>query len=322
MTNLDRKRIGLYSAAVMLAAVLGFAYGARSAGIFACQAPDRDADEFLGICNVQNYGDYDHGAFWFGLETDTEAAVKRANVLFVGNSRMQFGLSSPAVNDWFSAYQLKYYLLGFSHDENHEFLRPLLQKIKPTAEMYVINVDKFFENKLTGPANSVMNESQSLNRYKQKRYWQKAHAIVCHMSNALCGNESSYIRNRANGAWRFKGAKLLARAQLIDRQVSNNLSVHAETVVEYEGRARDFLATIPADPQCIVLTNVPNSDMSLGTARALAERLSLSFVAPELEGLATFDGSHLDPASAARWSAAFMEELAPRAAQCLKGATG
>jgi hypothetical protein len=41
------------------------------------------------------------------------------------------------------------------------------------------------------------------------------------------------------------------------------------------------------------------------------------FIAPSLDGLLTFDGSHLDEPSAERWSAAFFEEAGPRIAKCL-----
>ena len=35
----------------------------------------------------RSYGDYDHGAIWFGLEPAADAAAANAQVLFLGNSR-------------------------------------------------------------------------------------------------------------------------------------------------------------------------------------------------------------------------------------------
>ena len=43
----------------------------------------------------------------------------------------------------------------------------------------------------------------------------------------------------------------------------------------------------------------------------------MELVAPRLEGLSTFDQSHLDAPSAARWSAAFFEAAGPRSRPAL-----
>ncbi len=315
-------RLGLYSALVLFAAVSGFIYNARTSGIFACQAPRAGSDQYIGICNVTNYGDYDHGAFWFGLESIAEEAATKATVLFIGNSRMQFGLSTGVLDDWFRSQSLDYYLLGFSHNDNHLFLGPLIQKLKPTAQMYILNVDLFFDNKLSDPANSVMNDAESLNRYKQKLYWQKIHKRICGKIGSVCGNGSSFVRTRANGSWIFNGADFLNRVDFSDQLVSYDWSVDQDIVASYESRAKDFLAAFTADANCVVLTNIPNSYTSIGTVNALAERLGLPLVAPEIEGLTTFDGSHLDPDSAARWSGVFIEELKPHVQRCLKGFPG
>lgn len=156
---MPRKRIGPYGLLILFAAISGFAYGARTTGLFACQPVDRGSDKYIGICNVSNYGDYDHGAFWFGLEEHAVGAAKQATILFIGNSRMQFALSTSALDSWFNSRALKYYLLGFSHDETFQFVGPLLQKMKPRAEIYVINIDNFFDDRLTGPANTLMSDA-------------------------------------------------------------------------------------------------------------------------------------------------------------------
>jgi hypothetical protein len=46
--------------------------------------------------------------------------------------------------------------------------------------------------------------------------------------------------------------------------------------------------------------------------------LGSELIAPQVDGLRTFDGSHLDAASAERWSAAFLDAAGPRIRECLK----
>ncbi len=120
---------------LLLAVALGAGpYSLRKYGIFSCQASGYDSDGYLGYCGATSYGDYDHGAIWFGLEPAASAAAANAQVLFLGNSRTQFAFSSKATADWFSSLSESYYLLGFSHFENYTFEAPLLQQAAPKGE--------------------------------------------------------------------------------------------------------------------------------------------------------------------------------------------
>ncbi len=65
------------------------------------------------------------------------------------------------------------------------------------------------------------------------------------------------------------------------------------------------------------LTMVPTVNTRIGTARAIAQGLGRDLIAPELEGLNTFDESHLDQESAQRWSAAFLSAAGPEIQKCL-----
>src|SRR5262245_57299268 len=73
-----------------------FVYKLRFDGIFACPASGYGTNAYLSDCAARSYGDYDHGAFWFGLEPQTLSAAADAEILFVGNSRLQFPFSSAA----------------------------------------------------------------------------------------------------------------------------------------------------------------------------------------------------------------------------------
>lgn len=315
--RLDQDRVRLYSFLIIFAAAIGFLWSARIFGIFACQSPDNPAEEYLAYCNVTNYGDYDHGAFWHGLEPSAIAAAKSAKILFVGNSRMQFALSTDEVDAWFSSERHSYFLLGFSHNESYRFFWPLLKALQPEARVIILNVDDLFADKLTGPANDVMYEHESFNRYTQKRHWQRVHSTICGSLAILCGNKMSFIRKRGNGAWTFSGADFMSEAALDDRLVSYDPSISPDRVESYVARARDLLDDLPDGAECVVLMNTPGSGSSAGTVAAVAEALELPLVAPYLDGLRTFDGSHLDVDSASRWSSLFMGELAPHIQRCL-----
>jgi hypothetical protein len=115
------------------------AYSLRKYGIFSCQVSGYALDGYLSYCGATSYGDYDHGAIWFGFEPAATTAAANAQVPFLGNSRMQFAFSSKATPESFSSLAESYYLLGFSHFENYTFELPLLRKLHPRAKVYVIN---------------------------------------------------------------------------------------------------------------------------------------------------------------------------------------
>src|SRR5215467_4154858 len=103
----------LYAVIVIGAALVTLGYHLRVESILACQAGGYGADRYLAYCGSTDYGEYDHGAFWFGLEPAAKESARRAKVLFLGSSRMQLGMSTKATSDWFSSRSVPYYLLGF-----------------------------------------------------------------------------------------------------------------------------------------------------------------------------------------------------------------
>lgn len=302
---------GLYALLVLAVWLVAGAFSLREYGIFSCSASGYGSDIYLGYCGATSYGDYDHGAIWFGLEPTATAAAKNAQVLFIGNSRTVFGFSSKASADWFSSLSASYYLLGFSHWENYTFEAPLLRKLQPKAKVYVINIDSFFEGSETGPGRTVMRDPSAASHYKQKRQWQAIHKAICSNFDAACGHEIAIFRSRSTGAWRMNGGRFTSEPVSYSEDRDQNM------FASYTALGGKFLSELPGDNACKILTIVPTVKTGLGTAQAIAAVLGLKLVAPTPPGLTTFDGVHLDPESAQRWSAAFLDEAGPQIRKCL-----
>jgi hypothetical protein len=297
---------------IILVVVLGtFVYSLRINGIFACQSAGYDTDRYAAYCQATKYGDYDHGAFWFDLEPEASTAATNAEVLFLGNSRMQFGFSSEAVSDWFSSRTVRYFLLGFSHHGNYNFTAPLLDKLSPQAKVYVVNLDLFFEPEMSQPANVVTRDSTAKGRYEQKRGWQRIHKPFCESLPAICGDEIAFFRSRATGDWLVRGGQFESEPVSYDDQVDQGV------LKTYIAVGTEFLAQLPVGRECVILTMVPTPTTGAETMKAVAAALGATLVAPKLEGLITFDGSHLDEPSRQRWSAAFVEAAGPQIQTCL-----
>ena len=159
---------------------------------------------------------------------------------------------------------------------------------------------------------SVMRDSAARIHYEVKRAWQMFHEWFCRGFAAACGDNYVIFRSRETGAYRVWGlGQFESHAISYDR---SNDRAAAENEVAV---AKEFLSRLPVKRECIILTMVPSLGTKIGTANAVAAALGMNLVAPSLDGLRTFDGSHLDRPSAERWSAAFFYAASPRIRECI-----
>jgi hypothetical protein len=104
----------IYISIILVTGLVSYAYWLRTSFIFSCQADGYSSDRYLAYCGGTHYADYEHGAYWFDLEPSARVFARNADVLFLGNSRIQVALSTATTANWFSAASVRYYLLGFS----------------------------------------------------------------------------------------------------------------------------------------------------------------------------------------------------------------
>ncbi len=306
---------GWYIALVALAALTAYGYTLRKDGIFSCPATGYGPDSYLAYCETDHYGDYDHGALWFDLESGIRRSLAGAQVLFLGNSRMQFGFSSDTTGRWFAS-EVPYYLMGFAYWENYQFEWPLLKRIKPHPKVYIVNMDLFFGTVVSGPAASVMRDSDAYSSYRRKQLWQIPHRALCSSFTAICGDKGAFYRSVRTGEYTRSGG-----TQFHD-PVSYDMTIDAPIVADYVQRGREFFASLPIDRECILITLVPSKDTHSATTKAITDALGLTLIAPQPADLTMFDHSHLDRPSAERWSQAFFEAAGPTIRQCLQHDAG
>jgi hypothetical protein len=307
-------RPGLYIVVLLLSVPVGYGGYLRTQGIFACPAGDAyfGTSRYVGYCNAAGFGDYDHGAFWFGLEPEAVRYAADAEVLFVGSSRMQFALSTVATDHWFSSAGLSHYLLGFTNVENSLFVTPLLARIKPHAKFYVINIDQFFTPVETDIGAEFLHDPEAEQNSKQKKVWQNLQRIVCTRLRAVCGHQFAYFRSIEHGHWVQRGTNPRPPLPIGDGPAEDQ-----EHWNQYAGLAQQFISSLPVNHACVLLTIVPSPKTRTAEAKAIASATGIELVTPQLTGLMTFDGSHLDRDSAERWSTAFYASAGPRILQCL-----
>jgi hypothetical protein len=307
-------RVGSYLLILLVAVLAASYHRLRADTVFGCQATGYSSDDYLSYCQTDGYGDFEHGAIWFDLVPQATRAASAADVLFVGNSRMEYGFSTEASKDWLAKNAPSYFLLGFAYHPRVLFQRAVLRKLKPRARVYVINLDTFFQENASVPARIVMNEPDARSRYRQKQVWQTLHGAVCSRIAFLCGDSYAIFKNRHTGMWRGTGLISATEVTSVDAKIDA-----AEIAGEIES-GRKFLDDLGVDRSCVIFTLVPTVDAPRRGSAQIAAALNATFIAPDLEDLLTFDGSHLDRQSAERWSGAFFDASGAQIRQCL--ATG
>jgi hypothetical protein len=324
----NRSRAGLFGAKpsiyilILICSVLGASlYKLRFDGLFACPGNGYRPDYFLAHCEIAGYADYDHGAFWFGLEPEARRNAANADVLFLGSSRMQFAFSTSSTKEWFASIGVPFYLLGFTYSENVRFAAPLLSDLKPRAKVYVINVDRFFDDtRETWPAKQILREGDARIRYVDKQSWQSLHKYICSTAPAVCGTNPAFFRSRTSGAWELEGK--LEAWSTAPKATSDGPISDVEQWNHFSVLGQKFLSNLPVDRECVLLTLAPYDGTRSAEAQAIADSLGLDLVVPRVSDVTTLDGSHLDRPSAERWSAAFFDAAGPRIRQCLRDASG
>ena len=156
-------------------------------------------------------------------------------------------------------------------------------------------------------------------RYEVKRVLQFVHKAICMKLTQSVGTAWWYFGPAKQGAFnmpqtsKFKG---LARPVSYDQQIDEHEIDDAIAI------GRDFLSELPVKAECVILTAVPTVGTKLSVANAIASGLGKTLVVPEhLDGLQTFEGVHLDRASAERWSEDFFRTAGPQIQKCLEGHT-
>jgi hypothetical protein len=312
-TSLFVARPALYASVILTVAYVACGYQIRTQTIFSCPADGYTTDRYLAYCNGTSYADYEHGAFQFDLEPAARASARNADVLFLGNSRLQVALSTAATVEWFSAASARYYLMGFSYYENVTFAEELLRTIRPRARLLVINLDDFFDRSESPPVKTIFHDPEARNKYERKRFWQRIHEPICKAFAQLCGTQFVIFRSRETGAYYTEGAP-----QGKITPVSYDQSVDQNVVESNIPAAIQFLSHL-AQRKCVIFTTVPFVETKIGNSNAIAKGVGAKLVTPgPLDGLRTFDGYHLDQPSAERWSRSFFRAAGSEIRSCLQ----
>ena len=309
--------LGAFAAFALLGALL-LSLARTTIDNIDCKSSKYREGDFLAYCQSKQYGSYEHGALYYGLQPGIRENIRAANVIVLGSSMAQAAFSTKAVRTYFNKHNLRFFLMGFGYGEGSPIALAILKRWQAAPQVLVINADPFFLDRSSEPALETLEGKPAfLWRLTLKMMFQPVHRVLCSAAPFLCReSEPSIFRSARDGQWNWIGPYVAERTIPIDSTTQKPLA--PERIELSKQLGEKFLGEVGLNRRCVVLTGVPNP---LADTRAIAETLATalatSSIFPPVDGLATVDGGHLNTASAERWSAQFVEALTPILKRCV-----
>jgi len=287
----------------------------------------RGSDAFLAYCDTEHFAYYEHGAMFLGLEPEATAALRRADVIFFGTSRVQFAFSTDAVRRYFKDRSIPFYLLGFSYGESAMLPMSIAQREHLRPKVAVMTTDPFFTPGGSPAARALVDSESSWTvrakvwaEYASKKAFAAAQRAICSAAPSACPqNIGSLYRRYSDGTWIWRETWWgpAPPHPMPDDQLTLEAWPPSNAATDREYALR-FLATAGVKPECAVITAPPNDYRNFESyAKSLGSAIGANIIIPQLSGLTGIDTSHLDWESATRWSQAFLTELDPIIRRCV-----
>ena len=315
--NRERRSYFVVSAFVLVTATAAaHLYGLLTVSL-GCAVNERRTEEFVAYCDTKAGFSVDQGVYFFGWDRRVVQSIKEADVLLLGNSRLQLGLDPELVGRALGARNLKYHYLGFG-GEQYRFARALIEKHRLRPKLLVINVDPFFEGHLHW-AGEILLTRHWINGFAIFRYRKTSQDLrqsICHRlrtHHPYCRSAvGTLFRERTSGAWRFAyweetGTQLNPVARSIDER-------KIEILVR---NAKQFLADMALPKECVLMLQVPGRETFAELPHTIASAVSAVSIRPVNVALETFDGDHLARGSVRIWTAAVLPKLENAVDACL-----
>ena len=308
----------MISAAILLAAASAHTVYQIARQNITCWSDRYGGANYLAACANGHFVEYETGAIFYALEPEIAKAVGNADVVVLGSSKAQAAFSSRATLDYFNEKHVHFYLLGFGYDNLAGFALPMLKQRKIKPKLMIVNADPYFIPAIPQSGAGVVGGTwETYSRLASGIVLQKLQRVACLQLPHICQpHERTIYRSRATGQWLWQDSYYPEQAVPLNEMLHSELSQDEfKSAVAF---GRTFINELAVDRSCIVFTGIPNNTRDAPSiALQLAQHLGVQYIAPEIENLSLLDDSHLNFASAERWSAAFLAMVTPILERCL-----
>jgi hypothetical protein len=249
---------------------------------------------------------------WHGIGDSIENA-KNADILFLGNSRVQLGLRRQYIMPLAEKDGLNIFFLASAPVETGRFFLEIIKKFDLRPKLVVCNVDNTF---FSGQHSEIAEEVVKISRTQAYRTCAedifigelrlRMHRVLPRISsderNILGPRDGLHYRSTQTGCWWSALEPQITIPIIYD-------SKEREIDTEQEQFALELKRELEARGARLILMVVPNSESYRVQAEYLAELLQVPLIAPRPARLYGFDETHLKPASSKRFTDCFWERF-------------
>lgn len=238
---------------------------------------------------------------------DSIKHAKAADILFIGNSRLQSGLRHHFA-DRAKASGLKAFSIGAGYSEGTRFGMDIIRKHKLKPKILVVMGGPYL---YWGTLSDVAKEAKGMTWWAAyKTYWEKrcfwffqrqVHTQIpklCVLKTTLTYQIINY-RSEETGWWKAVYEPLRPFPIRPGKELENYEFVMPQI--------DDIMAVMSRQDTLVILSCIPYNRTLTGHFKLIREHYNIPVLLPSFEGLATNDGSHLHPDSSAIYSERFWQ---------------
>jgi len=288
-----------------------------------CRLTGQSANQFMTGCQGIKVDRYNFGAVYLGIEKDAVKSVRNADVLIFGNSRTARSFSTDTIDRYFNEKGLSYMVMAYE-GSHYSSVIATLDTLKLNPKIALINNEILYNDKLSeGVRELVEYPDKYKTRYQFFYTAKKLQRAIC--NSGWTGLKKYYCQGHKQTTWRDKktGRQSWNLTVPIEKQklVLSDGVDRMSFLGMFNDNASGFFGHPRMRNSCSVLylVNSPMSEPDI--MRRMAIQHKKSHVFSQVEGLYTFDDSHLDRNMSEKWARSFVRDLDPAIDQCL-GETG
>ncbi len=276
----------------------------RSLSMPAFEAPTRSDHFFVHALGYE----LSQLVLYHGLG-DSIANARRADILFLGNSRLQLGFDAGVLTEEAASQGLRVFSLGSGHRERANFGLDVIRRHDLRPKIVVVSGGPFlFDDRYS----LIAEEAMAMTRFRAAKKWlevagswnlqYRLHDLVPKLDyfdhELLVG--WIHYRSSRDGWW---------HPALVPDTRRDDIAEVADEDLEpgMLRRIAQFEAELASRDSLLFLTVTPWDETRLRHIELAERSLGIPNAIPGFEGLTTVDGSHLSPESARIYSRRFWE---------------
>ena len=284
-------------------------------------APDGyERDEYMTSCPGMNMSRYSFGSIALDVQDEATDAIRNADVLVLGNSRTLRSFATTAIDDYFKAKGLEYFVMA-TEGTNYRGVELTFESLGPKPPILLVNNEIFYSNDIPEAFGDVVaNPDRYKTRFSFTDTAQDIQRFAC--ARDLPWLTDFYCSGTVPARWRSHRTgqlnwNLVAEEALQKEIVTKRASNETRLVGRYLPNAREFFALPSTRESCPILYLVNSPAARVRLLEEMAAELRVQDVFVDVAGLQTYDNSHLDRPNSERWAEAFVDALDPALDNCL-----